>query len=332
MSLDDVLAKLDKKTRDRVSMGADAVIERIPTASIGLNVALKGGFARGRQTLIYGNKSAGKSSMLLQTIAKAQKEGLVCAWVDAEASFDPDWAARLGVNTEELIILKDKAINDMIASVCDLLDAEIDLIVVDSISSTLPSTYFEKEDEMQDGLAGTKQIGAKSKELGIAVNKFNYANKNTVLLLISQMRNQFSTYGASLKPDGGQAMMFFSSTVIKLWSSASDKEQIKDEILNGSNFIQQNVGRKVNWTVEYNKVGPPGQIGEYDFYYDGEEVGLDSIGEIADLAAKHGVVSRSKSGWYTYDDEKIQGRPKFVAWLKDNVTKREEIEAKLWQV
>lgn len=324
MALEDLLGKLDKKTRERISAASNLVIEKIPTSSLGLNAVLGGGLGKGRQTLIYGNKSSGKSSMCLQTIAEAQRQGSSCAWIDAEGSYDPEWASRLGVNNDELLLSPVKSIDHMVEDVCELMKYDTDLIVVDSISSLIPSTYFEKNEDMKDGLDGTKQIGTASKELGIAVNKFNYANKNTTLILISQVRNQFSTWGASLKATGGQAVMFFSSTVIKLWSSASEREQLMRDLVRGDKIISSPVGRPVHFTVEYNKIGPPNQTGSYDFYYDGLEVGIDQVAELIDMSERVGLIHKG-GAWYTYNDEKFQGKPKLTQWLKDNPLEIEKL-------
>lgn len=226
MTMEEILAKLDKKTRDRVQAASLTNIDKLPTVSIGLTSALNGGIGYGRQTLVWGNKSAGKSSMLLQTIGIAQKLGKVCVWVDSEGSFDPVWATALGVDTNQLIISKAKDIDSWTLDICNFIKAGVDVIVGDSISALIPSTYFEKGEEFKEGLEGTRQIGTVSKELGIAINKFNFLNKNTALILISQLRNKFGTYGASVQPMGGEAMKFYSTTVIKLWSSASEREQI----------------------------------------------------------------------------------------------------------
>lgn len=331
MSLEDILGKLDKKTQARIAAASTVNVEKIPTASIGLNKKLGGGLGKGRQTLIWGNKSASKSSSMLQTVALNQKQGKSCAWIDAENSYDPEWAERLGVDNSELLLSPIKTIDDLASVGCDLLKAQLDLIVVDSITSLLPSTYFVKDkDDLQDGLDGTRQIGTASKELGITINKFNYSNTNTALVLISQARNQMNTYGASLKPTGGQAVMFFSSTVIKVWSSAAEREQKMLDVQRGDKIIKTPVGREVTYTVEYNKIGPPNQVGTYDFYYAGDQVGIDSVGELADIAEQAGIITKG-GAWYQYADEKFQGRPRLVQWLKDNPVILEEIEYKIVQ-
>lgn len=328
MGIEEIMAKLDKKTRDRVEAASNRNIEKLELASIGLNAALLGGVGMGRQTLVWGNKSAGKSSMCLQSIGMAQKQGKTCAWIDSESSFDPVWAEKLGVDTTQLIVSPAKDIDSWTLTICELMKHGVDAIVADSISSLIPSTYFEKGIELKEGLEGTKQIGTMSKELGIAVNKFNFMNKNTALVLISQARNKFNTYGAQLQPMGGEAMKFYSSTVIKLWSSASEREQITADFSRNDKIISKPVGRPVNFTVEFNKIGPPNQMGMYDFYYSGDFVGVDQIGEIADLAEKAGIINKG-GAWYSFGDEKFQGRQKMVTWLRENPTVAEEIAQKV---
>lgn len=331
MDITDILSRLDKKTQQRVMAAQDVAIEKVPLASYTLTKGLKGGIGKGRQTLVWGNKSAGKSSLCLETIADAQKNGQACAWIDAEASFDPEWAQKLGVDTSQLIVSPVKSISDFTLVGCELMEAGIDVLVADSISALLPSTYFEKEDEMKDGLEGTKQIGTVSKELGIAVNKFNYVNKNTALILISQARNKFNTYGAALKPMGGESMMYFSSTIVKLWSSASEREQIVDEVTYGNRIVKMPIARPVTWTIEYNKIGPPMQVGNYNFHYQGDFVGVDNIGEIASMAVDVGIVGKG-GAWYSYEDQKFQGERKLIDWLRNNPDIQEKLLKEVYDV
>jgi len=315
--LDDVLAKLDPKTRARVQSAVDVNIDKQATPSIGLNLALKGGLAYGRQILVWGNKSAGKSSFCLQMIALAQKEGKTCAWIDAEHSYDPAWAEQLGVDSTKLIYSPAKTVNDMVDVATKLMDAEVDMIVVDSISALLPAIYFEKDGSDLKDLQDTKQIGAEAKDMTHAVKMLNYANKNTLLVLISQQRNQFGSMHASHIPTGGMAVKFFSSTVIKLWSSEAEANAIKAGIKVGDKIIEQRVGRPVNWIIDYNKVGPPNLSGQYDFYYQGETLGVDAIGETLDVAEMCGIVEKG-GAWYTVNGERFQGRAKAVQYLREN--------------
>ena len=329
--VDDVLAKLDPKTRARVQSAVDVQVNKQPTPSIGLNLALKGGLAFGRQILVWGNKSAGKSSFCLQMIGMAQKEGKTCAWIDAEHSYDPKWAEQLGVDSEKLIYSPAKTVNDMVDVATKLMEAEVDIIVVDSISALLPAIYFEKDGNELKDLQDTKQIGAEAKDMTHAVKMLNYANKNTLLVLISQQRNQFGSMHASHIPTGGMAVKFFSSTVIKLWSSEAEANAIKAGVKVGDKIIEQRVGRPVNWIIDYNKVGPPNLSGQYDFYYQGEVLGVDHVGETLDVAEMCGAVEKG-GAWYTVEGERLQGRAKAVQYLRDNSevvkTLQEKIDAK----
>ena len=280
-------------------------------------MALKGGLGFGRQILVWGNKSAGKSSFCLQMIADAQKNEKVCAWIDAEASYDPAWASKLGVDSDKLIYSSAKSINDMVDVAQQLMEAGVDIIVVDSISALLPAIYFEKDSTDLKKLEDTKQIGAEAKDMTHAVKMLNYANKNTLLVLISQQRNQFGSMHASHIPTGGMAVKFFSSTIIKLWSSEAEANAIKSGIQVGDKIIEQRVGRPVNWIIDYNKLGPPNLSGQYDFYYQGETLGVDSVGEILDTAEMMGIVQKG-GAWYTVNEERFQGRAKAVQYLREN--------------
>ncbi len=317
IQINDILAKLDPKTRSRVQSAVDVQVERQPTPSIGLNLALKGGLGFGRQVLVWGNKSAGKSSFCLQMIAEAQKNGKTCAWIDAEASYDKGWAEKLGVDSSKLIYSPAKTVNDMVDVATQLMEANVDLIVVDSISALLPAIYFEKDSSELKKLEDTKQIGAEAKDMTHAVKMLNYANKNTLLVLISQQRNQFGSMHASHIPTGGMAVKFFSSTVIKLWSSEAEANAIKAGVQVGDKVLEQKVGRPVNWIIDYNKLGPPNLSGQYDFYYQGEVLGVDQIGESLDVAEMCGIVEKG-GAWYTVNGERLQGRAKAVAYLRGN--------------
>ena len=329
MIAEEILAKLDPKTRARVQLATTVDVEKQKTPSIGLNLALKGGFGYGRQVLVWGNKSAGKSSFCLQMIAEAQKNGKTCAWIDAEASYSADWAKKLGVDSDKLIYSPAKSINDMVDVAQQLMEAGVDLIVVDSISALLPAIYFEKDSTDLKKLEDTKQIGAEAKDMTHAVKMLNYANKNTLLVLISQQRNQFGSMHASHIPTGGMAVKFFSSTVIKLWSSEAEANAIKSGIQVGDKIIEQKVGRPVNWIVDYNKLGPPNLSGQYDFYYQGGTVGIDLIGEIADVAEMMGIIQKG-GAWYTVGEERIQGRAKVVEYLKNNPKIVKDLQEKIY--
>jgi recombination protein RecA len=328
MITEEILAKLDPKTRARIQLATTVNIEKQKTPSIGLTNALKGGLGFGRQVMIWGNKSAGKSSFCLQMIALAQKDGKTCAWIDAEASYDPTWASRLGVDSDKLIYSTAKSINDMVDVAQQLMEAGVDIIVVDSISALLPAIYFEKDSADLKKLEDTKQIGAEAKDMTHAVKMLNYANKNTLLVLISQQRNQFGSMHASHIPTGGMAVKFFSSTIIKLWASEADANSIKSGIQVGDKIIEQKVGRPVNWIVDYNKTGPMGLSGQYDFYFQGDQVGVDSVGEVVDVAEMMGIIQKG-GAWYTVNGERFQGRAKVVEYVKENPKVAEKLQGEI---
>lgn len=331
MVAEEILAKLDPKTRKRVQTAEAVDAQKQQTPSIGLNLALRGGFGHGRQVLVWGNKSAGKSSFCLQMIALAQKEGKICAWIDAENSYSQEWAEKLGVDSSQLIYSAAKTINDMVDVAVQLMDAGVDIIVVDSISALLPAIYFEKDGDELKNLQDTKQIGAEAKDMTHAVKMLNYANKNTLLVLISQQRNSFGSMHASHIPTGGMAVKFFSSTVIKLWSSEAEANAIKAGIQVGDKIIEQRVGRPVNWIIDYNKLGPPNLSGQYDFYYQGNCLGVDYVGEILDTAEMIGAISRGGS-WYTIDEERFQGRNKTLEYLREHPEIVEKLKEKILNV
>ena len=329
MIMEEILAKLDPKTRARLQLATTVNVEKQKTPSIGLNLALKGGLGFGRQVMVWGNKSAGKSSFCLQMIADAQKNGKTCAWIDAEASYDANWASKLGVDSDKLIYSPAKSINDMVDIAQQLMEAGVDIIVVDSISALLPAIYFEKDSTDLKKLEDTKQIGAEAKDMTHAVKMLNYANKNTLLVLISQQRNQFGSMHASHIPTGGMAVKFFSSTIIKLWSSEAEANAIKSGIQVGDKIIEQKVGRPVNWIIDYNKLGPPNLSGQYDFYYQGENVGVDSVGEVLDVSEMMGIVQKG-GAWYTVNEERFQGRAKAVEYLRSNPDVVEKLRGEIY--
>lgn len=329
LAMEEILSKLDPKTRKRVQAATEVETEKQATPSLSLNVGLKGGFGYGRQILVWGNKSAGKSSFCLQMIGEAQKEGKTCAWIDSEASYSPEWAEKLGVDSSKLIYSSAKTINDMVDVAVDLMKAGIDLIVVDSISALLPAIYFEKDGNELKDLQDTKQIGAEAKDMTHAVKMLNYVNENTLLVLISQQRNSFGGMHATHIPTGGMAVKFFSSTIVKLWSSESEASSIKDKVSVGDRLIEQRVGRPVNWTIDYNKTGPQFISGSYDFYFQGEHVGVDKVADLVDTAELMGIIERG-GAWYTVLDQRLQGRAKVVEYVRENQEVFDTLESQVY--
>ena len=335
ISVEEVLAQLDPRIRKRLGTGEGVKVEHQPTPSYGLNRALNGGLPYGRQVLIWGSKSSAKSSMCLQTIALAQQEGKICAWIDAEMSYSEDWAKALGVDTSKLIYSQARTINEMVDVGVGLMEAGVDLIVVDSITSLLPAIYFEKDSDELKQLENTKQIGAESRDFSNAWKMLNYANnkvKPTLLILISQSRNNISAMYTSQQPSGGQATKFYSSTVIKLFSSESDNQAIKGKIHVGDKLIEEKIGRKVRWELQFSKTSPAFQSGEYDFYFRGSDVGVDSIGDLVDTAESIGLVNRT-GAWYQLEDgSKIQGRDNFIDRVREDLNLQDDLKSKLSNV
>ena len=335
VSIEDVLAQLDPKIRKRLSTGAGIQVDYQPTPSYGLNRALNGGLPYGRQVLLWGSKSSAKSSLCLQTIGLAQQQGKVCAWIDAEMSYSEDWAGRLGVDSNKLIYSEARTINDMVDVGSNLITAGVDILVVDSITSLLPAIYFEKDSDELKQLENTKQIGAESRDFSNAWKMLNYVNnkvKPTLIILISQSRNNINAMYTSQQPSGGQATKFYSSSIIKLFSSESDNQALKGRINVGDKFIDEKVGRKVRWELQFSKTSPAFQSGEYDFYFRGDSVGIDMVGDLVDTAELLGIVSRT-GAWYQLDDgTKVQGRDAFVLRVREDLDLQDSIKEKLLSV
>ena len=331
-TIEEALALLDPKIRKRIGPAVGIKTELQPTPSFGLNRALGGGFPYGRQVLLWGSKSSAKSSLCLQTIGMAQKDGKLCAWVDAEMSYDEEWAKRLGVDTEKLIYSEARSINDMVDVTVALLNAGVDLVVIDSISSLLPAVYFEKDSTELKQLDNTKQIGSESKDLKHAWMMINYANnreKPALVIAISQARNNITAMYTQSVPTGGNATQFFSSTIVKLFSSSSDTKAIKGKIKSGDKLIEQKIGRRVLWEVQNSKTSAPGDTGEYDFYFRGDQVGIDSIGDLVDTAEMLGIVERTGAWYILPDGSKVQGRDGFVNRVKEDPELQKSIMDKL---
>jgi recombination protein RecA len=332
-TIEEAMAQLDPKIRKSLFVGDDVPeTEYQATPSFGLNRALNGGLPYGRQVLIWGSKSSAKSSLCLQTVALAQKEGKLCAWIDAEMSYDRSWAEKLGVDNSKIILSQARTINEMVDISTQLMAAGVDIIVVDSISSLLPAIYFEKDSNELKQLENTKQIGAEARDFSHAWKMINYANnkiKPTLFIAISQSRNNINAMYTSQIPTGGTSTRFYSSNIIKLFSSESDNQAIKGKIPVRDKLIEEKIGRKVRWELQFSKTSPAFQSGEYDFYFRGSSVGVDSIGDLVDTAEMNGLVTRT-GAWYQLEDgSKVQGRDAFVEKVRDDLDLQNSLEEQL---
>jgi recombination protein RecA len=316
MGFEDFMSKLDPKTAKRLKTAQETELIKFPLASTGLTTALGGGIGAGRITLVYGNTSSGKSVLMMQTIGMLQKMGYVCAWVDVEGTYEKSFAARLGVNNDELILIQKKSFGGITDSVMPLIRGGIDVIVVDSVSDALPEVFVDSGGSAVE-FEKMKQLGAHAKSCTMMVNAIHYENEKTAVVLISQTTTKIEATYVKQVPHGGQKIMFSSSQVIKLTSSNTEKQQKMGDTHVGDLIIQAPIGRSVEFYVEKNKMGPQSRKGEYDLFYAGDFVGIDTVGEILDASEKYGIVRKSGS-WYYIDEEKYQGRDTAISALRQN--------------
>lgn len=324
--IDDFLAKLNPKTAASFRKASTYELELLPTPSLGINMAIKG-IGYGRFTTLYGNRLAGKTMFAMQTIAEAQKQGKICAWLDVEKNFSQHWARRLGVNVDQMVVANNIiSIAGMANEAVELILGGVDVLVIDSISQLLPQSYFEDAKEGSTELKSlekTGQIGTFSKNLGSAINMMNSVNQHTAIVFISQIRNSFHQYGASKGYMGGLALEHANSTVLKFWRSPSDI--IEKEIHIGDMILKRPVGAPISWTAEKNRGPGTGWSGTYDLYDGGDTVGIDVTSEIVSYGMEFGVVSKS-GNWLSYDGGKaFNGKPAFIDHLHENPELQEKL-------
>ena len=324
--INELLSRLNPKIAERFRIASEISpqFQRLP--SLGLNRALQGGMRYGSTAVVWGNRSAGKTASLIQMIGNAQKDSRGVAWIDAEKQFDPAWARRLGADPDQILVSPINSVADMADAGVDMLRANVDILVIDSISSLLSNAYFD-DGEIKD-FAKTGQIGTLSKNLGSAATMLNAMNKDTLIIYISQVRNQFGSMHASLVPMGGKAMEHIPSTIIKLWSSFAQDDQIYGDISDGDLIFKEPIGRKVTWTIGKSRGKGEGMTGSYDFYFNGDHVGVDNVAETLDLAVMYGKVKKG-GAWYTIYDERLQGGKKATAYLRSNPEILEKLEQEL---
>ncbi len=286
-------------------------VEAIPTGSFTLDNALGiGGVPRGRIIEIYGAESAGKTMIAQSIIAETQKAGGTAVFVDVEHALDPEYARKLGINTDTLYISQpDSGEQALEITEQFIRSGSIDVIVVDSVAALSP--LAEIEGEMGDSHVGllARLMSQGLRKLTAAVSK-----TNCVCIFINQLREKVGVlYGNPEVTTGGRALKFYSSVRLDVRRG----ELIKD----GSNII----GHKVKVKVVKNKVAPPFKQAEFDLIYN---EGIDNVGEVLDLAVENGVLRRA-GAYYYYGEEKIgQGRDNAKQYLKDNSELFEEIKTK----
>ncbi len=329
--IDDFLATLSPKIAKQIKKASTAKTEFLPTASIGLNRALGGGFGVGRIALLYGNTSSGKSLLATQTIGQLQKKGKVCAYADVEGTYDKRFAAELGVDNEELILISKRSFGAITEEVVPLIRGGLDFLVIDSISLALPEVFVDENGEIK-AFENLKQIGAHAKSCTIMVNALHYVNEKTAIVLISQTTTEIGQTYTKQVPHGGKKVGFAASQIIKLTAPTVDKDQIKGSVYIGSNVVEQPVGRKVQALVEKNKIGEQSRVAAYDIYYaktsSKDKIGIDYYGELVEEAIAFGVVRKS-GAWVYFGDEQFNGKPKLIKEVKANDQLFKDIKSEL---
>ena len=297
-----------------MKLGDDAVevMEVIPSGSVGLDSALGiGGYPKGRIIEIYGPESSGKTTLAIHAIAEAQKQGGICAIIDAEHAFDKFYAEALGVDTENLLISQPDNGEQALEIADNLIrSGAIDLIVIDSVAALTPRSEIEGE-------MGDSNVGVQARLMSKALRKLTASISKTkcCCIFINQLREKIGVmFGNPETTTGGNALKFYASVRLDIRRS----QQIKD----GENAV----GNRTKVKVVKNKVAPPFRQAEFDIMY-GQ--GISLLGEIIDLGVDHNVVKKSGS-WFSYGDTKLgQGRDAVKQLLEDNPELKEEIEAKV---
>lgn len=316
-ALDSALAQIERQFGKgsimKLGVGSPvAEIEATSTGSLGLDIALGiGGLPKGRIVEIYGPESSGKTTLTLHCVAEEQKKGGVCAFVDAEHALDPQYARKLGVNLEELLISQPDTGEQALEIVDTLVrSGAVSMVVVDSVAALTPKSEIE-------GDMGDAQVGAQARLMSQAMRKLtaSIGRSNCMVIFINQIRMKIGVmFGNPETTSGGNALKFYASVRLDIRRTGSIKD--RDEV----------VGNTTKVKVVKNKVAPPFRQVEFDIMY-GE--GISKVGELIDLGVKAGVVEKS-GAWYSYGDERIgQGRENAKQFLRDNPDKAFAIEDKI---
>jgi recombination protein RecA len=287
-------------------------VETVSTGSLGLDIALGvGGLPRGRVIEIYGPESSGKTTLTLQVIAEAQRAGGTAAFVDAEHALDPVYAAKLGVNVQDLLVSQPDT-GEQALEITDMLvrSGAVDIIVVDSVAALTPKAEIEGE-------MGDAHVGLQARLMSQALRKLtgNIKRSNTVVIFINQIRMKIGVmFGNPETTTGGNALKFYASVRLDIRRIGALKSG--DEV----------IGNQTRVKVVKNKVAPPFREAEFEIMY-GE--GISRVGEIIDIGVLQGLVEKSGS-WYSYNGERIgQGKENARAFLNQHPEIAQEIEGKI---
>ncbi|MGL4270128.1 MAG: recombinase RecA [Plesiomonas sp.] len=287
-------------------------IEAISTGSLGLDIALGiGGLPTGRVVEIFGPESSGKTTLTLSVIAQAQKSGKTCAFIDAEHALDPVYAAKLGVQVDDLLISQPDT-GEQALEICDALvrSGAVDVIIVDSVAALTPKAEIEGE-------MGDSHVGLQARLMSQALRKLtgNIKSANCLVVFINQIRMKIGVmFGNPETTTGGNALKFYSSVRLDIRRVGAIKEG--DEV----------VGNETRVKVVKNKVSPPFRQADFQIIYGG---GISREGELIDLGVKHKMVEKS-GAWYSYQGEKIgQGKANSMKYLQEHPEISAELDKKL---
>jgi recombination protein RecA len=327
VTIEDILATLDKETLSMVHKGRDISVERLPTASFGLNLLLGGGLKIGAQHTFWGNEQSGKSVVMMQTVALNQRLGAPCAWIDAEHSFDPVWAERLGVDVDKLVVSQSASISDTANLQIKLIASGIKFLVIDSTSALKPASFFD-DGELKD-FEKTRQVAQFAKDYGNMCSYVQARNWTCAIAHISQVRIDLgNSFMPGMKPAGGNESSHTDQLRVRLFSSKSEKQAIMGQVQRGGILMEERVGRTVTWTIDKNKLNGRYGTGTYSLYTVGDTVGIDRASELLAYGIKFGIVSKG-GAWFTVYGERLQGESKAVGYIRDNLDIADRLEAEI---
>lgn len=315
-ALESALAQIDRQfgKGSVMRLGSDerAPVEVIPTGSIALDVALGiGGLPRGRIVEIYGPESSGKTTLTLHAIANVQKQGGIAAFIDAEHALDPEYARKLGVDIDELLVSQPDT-GEQALEIADMLirSGSIDLVVIDSVAALVPKAEIEGE-------MGDSHVGLQARLMSQALRKLTGGlnTTNTTMIFINQLREKIGVFfGSPETTAGGKALKFYASVRLDIRRI----ETLKD----GTDAV----GNRTRVKVVKNKMAPPFKQAEFDILYG---TGISREGSLIDFGVDHAIVKKS-GAWYTYDGEQLgQGKENARNFLLKNEDVAADIEAKI---
>jgi recombination protein RecA len=289
-------------------------VEAIPTGALSIDLALGvGGVPRGRIVEIFGPESSGKTTLVYEIIAQAQKMGGICAFIDTEHAIDPIYARRIGVDIDELLVSQPDH-GEQALEIADVLtrSGAVDVIAIDSVAALTPRAELE-------GQMGDQQVGLQARLMSQALRKLtgNLSRANTICIFTNQIREKVGVmFGSPETQPGGRALKFYSSQRIDIRRIETLKEGTEA------------VGNRVRAKIVKNKVAPPFRQAEFDIEYG---VGISSEGCLIDLGIEHGIVQKS-GAFFSYDGERLgQGRNNAKAFLRENASVASEIEQKIYE-